>query len=121
MLQCLVSSQHFQADGHCTSCGAGAVLDVGECWMTISTRPTLLSQRALMGRHASPPKAQIQNRYCLQHFLPFSGFLQSSVQGSFVRDRQYSSYNYGGEGHQYATDSHERTLEKGMCYINFTT
>ncbi|MCO5570008.1 hypothetical protein L7F22_023723 [Adiantum nelumboides] len=42
---------------------------------------------------------------------------QSSVQGNFVRDRQYSTYNSGGEGHQYATDSHERTLERGRDEI----
>eukprot|EP00250_Pteridium_aquilinum_P019302 c24385_g2_i1 orf=141-2372(+) len=42
---------------------------------------------------------------------------QSSVQGNFIRDRQYSSYNNGGEGHQYATDSHEKTLEKGRDEI----
>ncbi|MCO5607098.1 hypothetical protein L7F22_061290 [Adiantum nelumboides] len=42
---------------------------------------------------------------------------QSSVQGNFVRDRQYSTYNVGGEGRQYATDSHERTLERGRDEI----
>ncbi|KAI5073301.1 hypothetical protein GOP47_0011314 [Adiantum capillus-veneris] len=42
---------------------------------------------------------------------------QSSVQGNFVRDRQYGTYNVGGEGHQYATDSHERTLERGRDEI----
>lgn len=43
---------------------------------------------------------------------------QSQVQGNFIRDRQYSSFrDSGGEGHAYATDSHEKTLEKGRNEI----
>ncbi|KAH7282832.1 hypothetical protein KP509_35G049400 [Ceratopteris richardii] len=41
---------------------------------------------------------------------------QSSVQGNFIRDRQYSTYGVEG-GRQYATDSHERTLAKGRDEI----